>query len=323
MDLKSGQLIPHDSAHLLSKIANVDFDPDADCPNFKKALYRALPENYADFLLRFLGYALLGDPKEQVFAILYGPGANGKSTVVNAVSHMLGDYAATVEPSTLIKQKSDRIRTDVARLQGIHLAITSELAMGQVLDAPLVKRFSGGDTITARKLYGEETEYKPRFVLIMTTNALPVIDGADEAIARRMILLPFRNVIPAEERNPDLARMLEQEAPGILNLLIAGLRQYQEKGLAVPAEVKEEAAKFVASSDMLATFLDEHVELVDGEKLGANELQTYYRIWCGKAGLKTLSAPQLKQELAKKGFQQQRTNKGVVWVGLRLKPNHF
>ena len=167
---------PHEANDLLTKMANVDFDPTAECPNFKKVLAQSLPFEHRAFMLRYLGYSLMGEPREQIFAIPYGVGANGKSTLINAVQHALGDYAANVEPTTLMKQKSEKVRSDVERLQGVRLAITSELGMGEILDAPLIKRFTGGDKITARALYKSEIEYTAKFSLVMTTNSLPVIN---------------------------------------------------------------------------------------------------------------------------------------------------
>ena len=323
LDLETGQLMHHEATDLLSKIANVAYDPEADCPHFKQVLSWALPPAHAAFLLRYLGYALLGAPREQVFAILYGAGANGKSTLINAVSNLLGDYAANVEPATLIKQKSDKVRSDVARLQGVHLAVTSELATGEILDAPLVKRFTGDDKITARALYSAEIEYKAKFALVMTTNALPVIDGGDPALARRLVLLPFKNVVSEANRDPDLARKLEDEAPGILNLLLEGLREYREIGLALPVELKKEVAKFVVSSDMVAAFLQDETEEVADGSVGAKALYNHYRVSCGMSGIRALSMPQFRQEMLKKGFVTKRSRDGQAWQGLRPRRPHM
>jgi len=319
LDLSVGKLRPHAAEDMLTKVANVDFAPDADCPTFKKVLSRSLPDPHAAFLLRYLGYALLGDPTEQVLAILYGAGANGKSTLINGVSYLLGDYAANIEPSTLIKQKSERIRTDIARLHGVHLALTSELGIGEILDAALVKRLTGGDMITARALYTAEFEFKPKFSLVMTTNALPVIDGSDAALARRLILLPFNNVIPEAERESRLNRKLEAEASGILNLLMIGLSQYREIGLAIPEDIKEEARKFAESSDMLASFISDTVDWADDGNVPAQFLYSQYQLWCSRRGIRSLSAPQFKQEMAKKGHKSKRINSGNVWVGVRMR----
>ena len=323
IDLASGILRPHAAEDLLTKVANVECTPSADCPLFKKVLYQSLPHEHAAFLLRYFGYALVGEPIEQVLAILHGAGANGKSTIVNAVSHLMGGYAANVEPGTLIKQKTEKIRTDIARLHGVHLAVTSELATGEILDSALVKRFTGGDTITARALYSLEFEFKPKFSLVMTTNALPVIDGADAALARRLILVPFRNVVPEAERDPRLSERLKSEASGIFNLLLAGLQEYRDIGLDLPGDLKKEVAQFAASSDMLASFLSDEAQEMSGTDLKSSVLYASYSHWCVMRGLRRLSSPVFKRELEKKGYLSKRTRSGQVWVGLRLRPSQL
>ena len=319
LDLETGELRDHDPRDLMTKTANVVFNPVAKCPNFDKLLNDVLPEDHQRFVLRLFGYTLLGTPTEQVFAIFHGTGANGKSTLINSVAFLLGDYAANVEPSSFIRQKNERVRHDLARTRGARLVSTSELAAGEILDAALVKRFTGGDTITARAMYKELFEFKPEFVVFMTTNALPVIDGADAALARRIALVPFRNVVAAELRDAALSENLKLEVPGILNRLLQGLDDYRKKkGLAVPESLRAEAAKYTESSDMIAAFLEDEYESVEGGRVGAQELYFNYKLWCVMRGLRPLSLPQFKPEMVKKlGQQPHKTNEGTFWTGLR------
>ena len=319
LDLGTLDLDCHQPADLLSKVANAEYHPDAECPHFDALLESTLPVEHRRFVLRLFGYALLGKPLAQVFAIFTGKGANGKSTLLNAVASALGDYATNVEPSSFIRQKSERVRNDVARLKGARLVGTSELAVGEVLDAALVKRFTGGDTITARALFKEYFEFKPEFVVFMTTNALPVIDGGDQALGRRLLIVPFSSVISEEERDHDLPEKLRNEASGIFNRLLEGLREYRKMGLAVPEDIMMEAAKFCVSSDMLGTFLDEKCELGTNFSVGAAEIYRRYKSWNESNGLRPLSMPQFKQELTKNlGASPKKTKKGVVWSGVRL-----
>lgn len=182
----------HRPEDLLTQLAAVAYDQAADCPNFDAFLRSTLPDDVGQFVLRLIGYSLLGNPTEHKFAIWHGHGRNGKTTLANAVSGILGDYSANSEPSTFIKVKSERIRTDLARLRSKRFVTTSELARGEILDAALVKRLTGGDIITSRGLYKEETEMTFQALVVMTTNALPVIDGSDMALARRLLLVPGR-----------------------------------------------------------------------------------------------------------------------------------
>lgn len=317
LNLATGELQKHDPLDLLTKHAETAFDAEAECPHFDKLLADTLPREHRAFVLRLLGYALLGRPVEQVFAIFHGIGANGKSTFVNAVADLLGDYSTSVEPSSFIKQKGERIRNDLARLRGARLVATSELATGEILDAALVKRFTGGDTITVRALYKEHFEFKAEFLVLMTTNALPVIDGADNALARRIVLVPFSNVIPEQDRDNQLPDKLRAEGAGILNRLLEGLDDYKRNGLSIPTDIQAAAASYVGSSDMIAEFLDDEYERVQGASEGAAVVFASYQRWCGSKGLRPMSQPQFKPELVKKLGQQIHTKKGSTWPGIR------
>ncbi len=200
------------------------------------------------------------------------------------------------------------------------MVATSELTTGEILDAALVKRMTGGDVITARALYKEHFEFRPQFVIFMTTNAMPVIDGGDRALARRLIMVPFTNVISAEQRDPDLPAKIRSEKSGILNLLIEGLTSYRKAGLSAPKGVTDDVARYVASSDLIQAFLDDQCSLGDGEKTAAMLLYNAYQGWCIGNGTKPLSQPIFKQEITKRtGIIQRRTSKGLEWPGVGLR----
>lgn len=310
----------HRADDLLTQIAAVEYNPDAVCPAFDGFLQDTLPDDVGQFVLRLIGYSLLGNPTEHKFAIWHGHGRNGKTTLANAVSSILGDYAANAEPSTFIKVKSERIRTDLARLRSKRFVTTSELARGEVLDAALVKRLTGGDTITSRGLYKEETEMTFQALVVMTTNALPVIDGSDMALARRLLLVPFTSTVAEKDVDPELPEKLRAEGSGILNRLLAGLADYRKVGgLQPPAPIVAAANEYVRRSDLIQVFLDEFTETVEGGRTPASKLLLEYRLNMGEQGLKPLSAPQFKAALEAKGYHTVRTKTGTEWVGLVLK----
>ena len=320
LQLSDFTLRPHSAAANFTKLAQVAYDPDAVCPEFDRFLSVTLSKEIRDFVLRLFGYALLGDPKEQIFTIFHGHGSNGKSTLVDVIANVFGDYSTNVEPSSFIKQKNAGVRDDIARLKGARMVATSELAIGEILDAALVKRMTGGDMITARALYKEHFEFRPQFVMFMTTNALPVIDGGDKALARRLVMVPFNNVISASQRDPDLPAKIRSETSGIFNRLLAGLTSYRKTGLNIPKEVANEAAKYVASSDLIQSFLDDQCTIEEGVKVSAQQLYQTYQFWSGCNGTRPMSQPIFKQEIIKHtGIQQQRTNKGLEWPGVSLR----
>ncbi|SFF27690.1 putative DNA primase/helicase [Sulfitobacter brevis] len=311
----------HSPTDCITRLADVEFDPDATCPEFDKFLAAVLPEELRNFVLRLCGYTLLGNPKEQIFTIFHGPGSNGKSTLVDVVASVLGDYSTNVEPSSFIRQKNAGVRDDLARLKGARMVGTSELATGEILDAALVKRMTGGDTITARALYREHFEFRPQFVIFMTTNAMPVIDGGDIALARRLVTVPFNNTISAGQRDPNLPTKIRAEKSGILNRLIEGLAAYQRTGLEIPKQIADEVNKYVASSDLIRGFLDDMCRIGEDETTPARHLYNAYQGWSVSSGTKPLSQPIFKQEVTKRtGIQQRRTNKGQEWPGVGMRP---
>lgn len=320
LELDTRTFREHRADDLLTQIAAVDYDPDAACPAFDGFLQDTLPDDVGQFILRLIGYSLLGNPTEHKFAIWHGHGRNGKTTLASAVSSILGDYAANAEPSTFIKVKSERIRTDLARLRSKRFVTTSELARGEVLDAALVKRLTGGDTITSRGLYKEETEMTFQALVVMTTNALPVIDGSDMALARRLFLVPFNRTVAVNDVDPELPEKLRAEGSGILNRFLAGLAEFRKLGgLQPPAAIVAAAEEYVRGSDLIQVFLDEFTETVVDGRIRASKLQWEYRIDMAEKGLKPLSAPQFKAALEAKGYHTVRTKTGTEWVGLVLK----
>lgn len=324
MSLHPRELRPHSKEDMFTKVANVHYNENATCPVFDKFLSSCLPPEEAAFVLRLFGYALLGQPKEQVFAIFHGPGRNGKSTLVEVMSHLLGDYACSAEPSSFIKQKNAGVRNDLARLKGARLVATSELSTGEILDAALVKRITGGDTIAARALYREHFEFRAEFVMFMVTNNLPVIDGGDAALARRLILVPFETIVPLEQCDPDLPAKLRAEADGIFNRLLEGCEDYLENGLSVPTSLAAAADRYVQCSDMIAEFLKDRCVFDSEIQVPASSLHSAYTHWCETNVIKPFSQPIFKTEIMKRtNLKQKRTNKGLIWPGIGLRSPSF
>ncbi|MGR3608689.1 MAG: DNA primase family protein [Sulfitobacter sp.] len=319
-NLENGDLAPHSPSDNLTKITGAPFDPSATCPHFDAFLAQTLDAEEQAFVMRLFGYALFGNPKEHVFAIFHGAGRNGKSTLLEAISFVLGDYASTAEPSTFIKQKGAGIRNDLARLKGARVVCTSELSSGEILDTALVKRVTGGEKLAARALFKEHFEFKPEFVMFMATNALPVIDGGDRALERRLILVPFSKTVAVDQIDPDLPVRLQGEASGILNRLLAGYADYKSNRLDAPLSVKKEIAKYIAHSDLIQNFLEEYCSLSEDGKCSAIDLYRAHVRWSQANGVKQLSQPVFKQEITKRvGVEQKRNSKGKFWPGIELR----
>jgi putative DNA primase/helicase len=210
---------------------------------------------------RVLGYTLTGDTREHAFFVFYGAGANGKSTLLNTGRTILGDYAKDTPSQTLLVQRYEGIPNDLARLHGARLVTAIETDAGKQLAESRIKQITGGDTVTARFLYGECFEYLPQFKLFMATNHRPRIQGTDEGIWRRVHLIPFEVAIPKHEQDPALGEKLRAEAPGILRWMVEGSMAWQQNGLAMPSKVRQATAGYRAEEDLLARFLDEECSL--------------------------------------------------------------
>ena len=215
LDLSSGKLLPHRRADLITCASPVAYDHTAESPvflAFLDSIFQRDAELIA-FVQRWCGYSLTGHTNEQAFAILHGSGANGKSTLLEVMRHLLGGASANTSADTLMVSRNGRgPDNDLARLRGARLVTASESGEARQLDEERVKRITGGDTVTARFLYREPFEFVPSFKLWLATNARPKITGTDIAIWRRVNLIPFNVTIPKEEQDKELGAKLRAES---------------------------------------------------------------------------------------------------------------
>jgi putative DNA primase/helicase len=208
IDLRTGNLRPHQREDLISKLAPVNYDPEAVCPRFLEFLaeifHSVVPGatgRLIDYMHRAIGYSVTGVTTEQVLHLFYGTGSNGKSTFLEILRDMLGDYASQADFTTFLAGKNDAIRNDVARLAGARFVAAVEAESGRRLSEVLVKSLTGGDTITARFLHREFFEFKPQMKIFLAVNHKPIIRGTDYGIWRRIRLIPFTVTFPPDKRD--------------------------------------------------------------------------------------------------------------------------
>jgi putative DNA primase/helicase len=190
-----------------------------------------------NFLQTASGWAITGNTEEQTMFILYGSGANGKTTFLNTILSILGDYGTATPTETFMRKTGDQITNDIARLRGTRFVTTTEAEQGRRLSEPLIKKITGNDQMTARFLYGEFFNFVPTFKIFMATNHKPVIKGTDYGIWRRIKLIPFTTRIPEEKQDRRLEEKLKAEASGILNWLLEGTARWKREGLIAPATI--------------------------------------------------------------------------------------
>lgn len=224
IDLRSGEFSDSRSERLLSKSVNADFNLYANCPRWISFLDRIMAgnSNLIGFLQRAVGYSLTGSTIEQCFFLNYGTGANGKSVFLETMRGLLADYAAAAEFSAFLATQSENVRNDIAALSGARFVSANESGADRRLSESIIKALTGGDTISARFLFKEYFEFRPQFKVWMATNHKPIILDTDNAIWRRVKLIPFDVTIPEEERDPRLVEKLREEYPGILNWAVQG-----------------------------------------------------------------------------------------------------
>lgn len=321
INLRTGDLQPHCREDLCTKLAPVTYDPEAACPKWMGFLKRILrgDEELIAFVQRAVGYALTGSTREQVLFMLYGTGANGKSTFLEIIRTMLGDYARHTEFETLLVRGPGNIRNDIARLSGARLVTAQEAEGERRFAEAMLKNLTGNDTLTVRFLYSEFFEYKPEFKLFLATNHKPVIRGTDHAIWRRIHLLPFTVLISLEEQDKDLPDKLKNELPGILAWTVRGCLAWQSEGLAPPKSVIAATQEYREEMDILEGFLVECCVISTNAEARAGQLYETYREWCEKNGEKAISRRGFGVRLQEKGFKRARTSHYRMWKGIGIR----
>jgi putative DNA primase/helicase len=322
IDLKADQFRPHDRNDLITKLAPVTFEPAARAPTFEAFLARIFDNHQGliRFVQRFVGHALTGLTTEQVLLLLLGAGANGKTTFVEILKALLGDYAMSADFGTFLARDSGAVRNDLARLVGARLVSACEMSSGGRLDEVVVKQITGGDTVTARFLFREAFEFRPAFKLILIANHKPRIVGSDHAIWRRIRLVPFEVVIPTEERDSRLVeRIVTTELSGVLNWALEGCRQWRTAGLGEPEEVRAATESYRGEQDILAPFLADRCVQDADASVRTSDLYGGFKAWAEGAGEKVVSQRTLGAWLRERGFQSEHTKAGNVWRGLRVK----
>lgn len=322
LDLKTGKLAPHDRETRLTKITNVTFDENAKCPNWLEFLEQIFlgDKELINYMQRLIGYALTGEITEQIMVFLIGGGSNGKSTFINTIKDLMGEYGKQAKSDTFIKKKETGANNDIARLVGSRFVSAIESEDGEHLSESFVKQITGGEPVLARFLRQEYFEYTPEFKVFFTTNHKPVIKGVDEGIWRRIRLIPFNLQLPKELRDKKLAEKLSLEMSGILNWAVEGCRIWQREGLNDPTIVMKATNDYKEDMDILAPFLNEVCHLNSLQQIEAKELYQIYSNWCFKNGEVELKNRAFYRIMETKGYKRERgTGNRIYFLGITIK----
>jgi putative DNA primase/helicase len=325
LDLRTGATTRHDPTRRMSKLAPVKYDAAEACPTWLAFLERIFKgdQELIEFVQVAAGYSLTGDTEAQAFFIAYGSGANGKSTFLNAMHEILGDYAMQTPADTLMQKSSingGSASPDLARLPGARFVVAVEADTGRKLAEATIKMLTGGDKIAARRLHQDFFEFVPVGKIWLATNAKPEISGMDEGIWRRVKMIPFNVTIPADERDTKLPEKLRAEYPGILAWAVQGaMRWNDERRLPNCAAVEAATLEYREDSDKLADFWAARCTVDKSSKVSAKDLYSAYEDFCRESGEDLITKTKFGTLMkARSGIACAKSGGVMVYHGLRL-----
>jgi putative DNA primase/helicase len=321
VDLRTGDLLSHLREQYLTKITAAG--SGGECPMWRRFLDRVTDGNpeLQEFLQRVVGYCLSGCIREHALFFLYGTGANGKSVFLSTLAGLLGDYAKTAPASAFTASSTDQHPTDLAGLRGARFVTAIETEDGRWWAEAKIKSLTGGDPITARFMRQDFFQYVPQFKLIVAGNHKPGLRSVDEAIRRRLHLIPFTVTIGEQERDADLAEKLKTEYPGILQWAIGGCLAWQRDGLNSPGIVRSATSDYLAAEDAVGRWIEDRCCVEDGYWTAGAALFADWQQWSDRTGEHSGTQKRFTQGLQARGIQSERRGaagtRGFVGIALR------
>lgn len=336
-DLRVRKIMPDD---YITRSLGVVYDPLAKCPKWEKFIQEIMSDDkeMVCYIQRVIGWSLTGDMSEQFFFILYGRGANGKSTFLSTLLKLFGDYGCTASPQSFMAQKNEsQTRSDLVRLQNVRFISTSESESHQRLSESFVKQWTGGEQIATRDLYTKTIEFTPLGKVFLATNHKPRIHGTDHAMWRRVQLIPFTRTFTDEQKDTKLSETLKSELPGILNWVLKGLEEWHKIGLKPPSSVISAVQSYRDDMDLIGAWIKERCEIGSEYKELISDLFEDIKKWSSDNEEYTFNKREFSKNMIERGFDKKQTtttgpgkikSKGWFLFGLRLiknehRPNKF
>lgn len=324
VDLRTGRMRAHDRSDRMTKITTAT--PRGDCPTWRRFLDEVTSGDVElqAYLQRMVGYTLTGSTQEHALFFLYGTGANGKSVFVNTLATILGNYATNAPMDTFMETRTDRHPTDMAGLRGARFVAAIETEQGRRWAESKLKNLTGGDKISARFMRQDFFEFFPQFKLFVAGNHKPTIRNIDEAMKRRLHLIPFTITVPPDRRDTHLQQKLLAERDGILAWAVQGCLDWQRHGrLDPPQRVVEATEEYFEAEDALGRWLDERCVREPNAKSLTAELFNDWKQWAEAAGEFVGTQRRFSDSLITRGLKKWRNGMGVrgfQGIGLKNPP---
>lgn len=321
IDLETGNLKRHDYTNFITKLIPVEYDAKAESVTFTKFLKEIFNDkDLINYVNRLLGYCITGETKEQVAHFCIGNGANGKSTLLSAMRYVMSDYAAVIPAKVLTAtERLGTASSEIAQLPHKRLVCCSELNCTDVLNEGKIKIMSSGETISARQLYNTSFTFEPEFKFIIDTNYLPIINGTDHGIWRRIRVIPFENTIPKDKLNKNLLNDLKKDRKAILNWLVKGAIKYYSDGLGSCEEVEKATKKYRKSQDTLGSFIDACIRNENGSEVRARALYEAYTCYCDDNFLSPMSETKFGKDFATRGYKKAKDKISRKYLDIALR----
>lgn len=320
VDLRTGKMRPATKEDRITKRTAVTPAPGTT-PTWDSVLARCTggDDSMRQYYQRWIGYSLTGLCDEEGFLFIHGKGGAGKSKFVDCVGDMLGDYCVTTKIETLMESKHERHTEEIAALFGARMVRASEPEEGARWNEALLKLLTGRDTVSARRLYEKQFQFKPQFKLWINGNFRPALKSTGEEINRRMHFINFPDPVPESERIHNLPELLRQEWPAILHWAIKGCMAWLDCGLGKPEAVEDATKAYLADEDTMQQWIDDCCIVGNGEREMAGDLYKAYRKRAEEHGEMAVSQKRFSQRLDSRGFDRKRVNGGTAVLGIRLK----
>lgn len=318
-----------DRAKLPTKCAGVDFDPTATAPAWVEFMELILPDpEIRACAQRCLGATLFGENKAQVAIIMRGPGGNGKSTLLNGLSHVLGTrdgYAAPCKIEMFLEtgqQQAGAANPEEVDLPGARAYIATEPGARDILSAKKIKGLTGGDKRMSRANYGDPFFWTPRGMPILSCNRTPKIKDEDEGTRRRLVFLPFDvnlRSLPRELQRDqgEVEAQMRSQGSGILNWLIEGYQEFMHLGIAMPEAMSKLKAQLLESADPVGVFLEGMTEKETSGRVSVSDFYKVHEVWCEQEGRTLYQMKTVGDIMVEKGFERGPVQGRSHWKGLR------